>query len=55
MSEINATDQRPRTTTAEIPEKLKALKPLPRDPVFEVLKAKLLEKLARRMAERRQG
>jgi hypothetical protein len=55
LSEINATDQRPRTTTAEIPEKLRARKPLPKDPDLEAFKARLLEKLARRMAERRQG
>ncbi len=48
MSEIDLTDQRPRTTTAEIPEKLRALKPLPPDPELEAFKVKLLAKLAER-------
>ena len=56
MSEINLTDQRPRTTKAEMPDHLKPNKPkLPKDPVFEAEKAKFLAALARRMAERRQG
>ena len=41
MSDINLTDQRPRTTTAEMPEKLRALKPLPKDPSLQALIAKL--------------
>lgn len=32
MSEINLTDQRPKTTKAEMPEGMKALKPLGKDP-----------------------
>lgn len=51
MSEIKLTDQRPRTTTAEMPEKLRALKPLPPDPEIEALKARLLAKLQERMAK----
>lgn len=59
MSEINATDQRPRTTTAEMPEKLRALKPLPKDPqimaLIEKLKAEFKTRFERRQGERRQG
>lgn len=52
MSEIKLTDQRPRTTHAELPEKLKALKPLPPDPELERVKASFLASLARRVADR---
>lgn len=53
MSEIPFSDQRPRTTHAEIPEKLKALKPLGKDPAFEQAKDTFLTALAERMKEPR--
>lgn len=64
MSEINLTDQRPKTTTATMPEWARARKPLPPDPALDALKRNMLAKLRermdrrtdeRRMAERRQG
>lgn len=59
MKEIDVTDQRPKTTKAEMPEGMRALKPMPKDPVFEREKAsflsKLRERMDRRMAERRRG
>jgi len=58
MSEIKLTDQRPRTTNAEIPEGMRSIKPMPKDPVFEREKeqflAKLRERMDRRTGERRQ-
>lgn len=53
MSEIKLTDQRPRTTTHEIPEKLRALKPLPKDEQLQEFIQSMREKFKRRLAERR--
>lgn len=48
MNEITFTAQRPRTTSAEIPESLKPLKPLKADPEI----AKLIAEWKRRGEER---
>ena len=41
MSETKFTDQRPRTTKAEMPEGMRALKPLPKDPELVAFIARL--------------
>jgi len=53
VSEIKLTDQRPRTTTAEMPEKLRAIKPLPKDEQLQAFIETMREKYKRRMAELR--
>lgn len=48
MKEITLTDQRPRTTSAEMPDHLKPLKPLAHDPVI----AKLIADWKRKVADK---
>lgn len=49
MSETNVTDQRPRTTKAEVPEKMRALTKPEKDPEVQAfiqrLKARFLERV----------
>ncbi len=53
MSEIKFTDQRPRTTTAEIPEGMRALKTMDKDPeVAEFIQKLKAQFLARVTPER---
>lgn len=48
-SEVKVTEQRPRTTTADIPEKLRAIKPLPKDPELAALIERLREQFRARV------
>lgn len=49
VSEVKVTDQRPRTTNSEIPEKLRAIKPLPKDPELVAFIEKLREQFRARV------
>jgi len=55
MSEIKLTDQRPRTTTIEMPEQFKAHTPLPKDPELQAFIQRLRERFKARMVEQRSG
>lgn len=50
--EIKLTDQRPRTTHHEIPEKLRAIKPLPKDPALVEFIEKLREQFRQRLRKK---
>lgn len=54
MSDIKLTDQRPRTTTSEIPEGMRALKPLPKDPELVAFIAKLKAQFLKQVTPERE-
>lgn len=53
MSEINVTDQRPKTTTAQMPEGMRAKAPLPKDPELVKFIAKLKAQFLSRVTPER--